>query len=779
VQLNLATNAPHATSRLAPKLLLGLALLVIVPVVFWPVGGCEFVNLDDPGYVTQNGNVQGGLTVQSIRGAFTSTTVGNWHPLTLLSLELDRELFGKGPAGFHWTNLALHAAAGAILFFALQRITASLGQSFWVAALFAVHPLHVESVAWISERKDVLSSLFFMLALWSYAWYTQRPAWPRYLAVFVSLALGLLAKPMLVTLPCVLLLLDYWPLRRLARRERLPESPFPCSATRRVYSFRHLLVEKLPLFLLAGLFCVITVIAQAHSHAFKSFEERSLLLRLQIAALACVVYLGKMFWPADLAPFYPVPEHGWPAWQVVGAVLLLLLLTWLAWRQRRGRPYLAVGWLWYLGMLVPVIGLVQVGSHAWADRYTYLPLIGIFIALSWGLSDLLTVQGRPSPLVPVLGALTLAPWLVLTRIQIWYWHDTDRLWQHTLAVTSGNDFAHNAFGAYLRQQGKLKQAREHFAEAEAINPRNDRARLNLINLLMAQGESAEAMSYLMAALGRHPDDEFAHLWLGCLYLREHPREALDHLDQARRLKPDNATTHFFLGQLFRSEGRLEEAVQEFSETMQREPDFAQGYFELGASLCRLGRWQEAAENLSRALELLPEASNNQDELSSFSTQQVRNAAQAEYLREFGLALYEMGEAQKAQVQYQIALKLQPDWPNRLDRIAWDAVTRSPRDARQGSEALLSAKKVCQATAFQHPNFLATLAATYAEAGQFREAVNTASRALGLATASNQDRLADQIRQQLRRYEQNRPLRQAEDTPAGGDRSRSASNPDVP
>jgi protein O-mannosyl-transferase len=768
VLLNLATNAPHATSRLAPTLLLGLVLLLTVPVVFSPVGGCEFVNLDDPVYVSQNGNVQAGLTLQSIRDAFRSITAGNWHPLTLLSLELERELFGKGPAGFHRTNLAFHAAATALLFLTLQRITTSLGKSFWVAALFAVHPLHVESVAWISERKDVLSSLFFMLALWSYAWYTERPTWPRYLAVFVSLALGLLAKPMLVTLPCVLLLLDYWPLRRLAcRRERLPESPSPCSATPRVYSFRHLLVEKLPLLVLAGLFCVITVIAQGHSHALKSFEERSLLVRLQIAALACVVYLGKMFWPVDLAPFYPVPERGWPAWQVVGAVLLVLLLTWLAWRQRRGRPYLAVGWLWYLGMLVPVIGLVQVGSHAWADRYTYLPLIGILIALSWGLSDLLTVRGQPSLLVPLLGALTLVPCLVLTRIQIWYWHDTGRLWEHTLAATRGNDFAHNAFGAYLRQQGKLREAREHFAEAEAINPRNDRARLNLINLLIAQGESAEAMSYLVAALGRHADDEFAHLWLGCLYSREHPREALDHLYQARRLKPDNATTHFSLGQLFKSEGKLEEAVQEFGETVQRQPDFAHGYFELGAGLCRLGRWQEAAEDLSRALELLPEASNSQADLSSISTQQVRNAAQAEYLREFGLALYEMGEAQKAQVQYRIALDLQPDWPNRLNRSAWDAVTRSPRDARQSSEALLSAKKVCQATAFQHPNFLATLAATYAEAGQFQEAVNTASRALDLAIASNQDPLADRIRQQLQRYQQNRPLRQAKDTSAGG------------
>jgi tetratricopeptide (TPR) repeat protein len=766
--MKFATNAPQATSRLAPRLLLALVLLLSVPAVFWPVGGCEFLNLDDTGYVTQNANVQAGLTLRSIGGAFTSITVGNWHPLTLLSLELDRELLGKGPAGFHWTNLVLHAAAAALLFLALQRITTSLGKSFWVAALFAVHPLHVESVAWVSERKDVLSSLFFMLALWSYAWYAERPAWQRYLAVFVSLALGLLAKPMLVTLPCVLLLLDYWPLGRLAcRREGLPESPLPSPATHPVYSFRHLLVEKLPLFVLVGVFCVITVIAQAHFHALKSFEERPLLLRLQTAALAYVVYLGKMFWPVDLAPFYPIPEQGWPAWQVVGAVILLLFLTGLAWRQRRARPYLAVGWLWYLGMLIPVIGLVQVGSHAWADRYTYLPLIGIFIALSWGLGDLLTVPGRPSPLVPVLCALTLAPCLVLTRIQIWYWHDTGRLWEHTLAVTSGNDFAHNAFGVYLRQQGELNQARQHFVEAQAINPRNDRARLNLINLLMAQGESAEALSYLRAALERHPDDDFAHLWLGCLYSREHPQEALYHLEQARQLRPDNAAIHFFLGQLLRSEGKLEEAVQEFRETVQREPDFAHAYFELGATLCRLGRWQEAAENLSRALELLPEALNDPADTSSLSTQHIRNATEAEYLREFGLALYEIGEMQKAQVQYRIALKVQPDWPDRLNRLAWDAVTRSPRDVRQSSEALVSAKKVCQATAFQQPNFLATLAAAYAEAGQFQEAVDTASRALDLAIASNQEPLAGQIRQQLRRYEQNRPLRQAGGVSAGG------------
>jgi tetratricopeptide (TPR) repeat protein len=601
-------------------------------------------------------------------------------------------------------------------------MTGCLWRSAWVAALFALHPLRVESVAWVAERKDVLSALFWMLTLGAYVWYTRAPTWRRSVCVAGALALGLMAKPMLVTLPCVLLLLDYWPLRRA-----LP--------------FRQLLKEKLPLFALALAFCVIAPLAQWQGQALRTLEERPFLLRLGNAAVACVVYLRKAVWPVDLAPFYPFPAHGWPAWQAAGAALVLLGFTALAWRERGRRPYLAVGWLWYLGTLVPVLGLVQVGDQAWADRYTYLPLIGVFLALAWGVPELLAGWGVPRPALGLLGGVTAALCMPLTRAQIDYWHDDQRLWQHALAVTAGNDFAENNLGVCLVQQGKLDEAMGLFARATVFNPRNDRAQVNLAQGLVAQGKQPEAIQRLVAAVQVRPDNEAAHVLLGRLYLRDRPEEALPHFREALRLRPENPATHLDLGQLFWSQGRWEEAAQQFAELAQRDPDAAAGHFALGSALCRLGRWHEAAASLRRAVELKPR--------------------EVPFRHTLGLALYEAGETADALDQYQAASALQPDWPDRLNAFAWGVLTGKDAGPRRGAEALEAAKQACQAARFRNALFLNTLAAAYAETGRFEEALQTARKALELALASGQGPLAEQVRRRIQVYERRQTLREAE------------------
>jgi tetratricopeptide (TPR) repeat protein len=735
--------------RTIPVILVGLALFLSTLAVYSPAGGGQFLGWDDNFYVTANPDVQAGLTPRSIGRAFTTTTAGNWHPLTMLSLQLDRELFGGGPAGYHWTNLFLHAASACLLLLVLWRMTRCLWRSAWVAALFALHPLHVESVAWVAERKDVLSALFWMLTLLAYVWYTEAPSWRRYVCVAGSLALGLLAKPMLVTLPCVLLLLDYWPLRRLALpgtgtagvlagRNAGGTAPSP---ERRPFSLRQLLVEKIPLFALSVVFCVMAPIAQWQGQALRTLEERPFLLRLENAAVAPVVYLCKAVWPVDLAPFYPFPEHGLPAWQVGCAALVLLGVTALAWRERARRPYLAVGWLWYLGTLVPVLGLVQVGDQAWADRYTYLPLIGVLIALAWGVPEALTTWGVPRPAVGFLGVVTIALCLSLTRIQVGYWHDDHRLWQHALDVTTGNDFAENNLGVSLVQQGKLDEAMGHFARAVELNPRNDRAQVNLAQGLAWQGKQTEAVERLRAALQIHPENESAHVLLGRLYLRDRPEETLNHFREALRLRPENTATRLDLGQLFWAEGRFEEAAQQFAEVAQRDPNSAAGHFALGTALGRLGRWPEAVESLRRAVELQPR--------------------ETPFRHTLGLALYEAGQTGEALDQYRAASALQPEWPAGLNAFARRVLTGKDADPRRGAEALDAAKQICQATHFRHAPYLNTLAAAYAETGQFEQAVQTARKALDLALASNQGSLAEQLRRNLQAFERHQTLREAE------------------
>ena len=457
--------------------LLGLLLIILTVALYYPVRTHPYVNYDDTVYVTDNVHVQNGLTWDTVTWAFTTDDAGNWHPLTWLSHALDVEMYDLTPGGHHQTSMLLHALNAALLFWVLLQATGYAGRSFMVAALFAVHPVNVESVVWIAERKTVLSMTFFLLALGAWRWYAAKPHVLRYAGVAGLFALGLMAKPQIITFPFVLLLWDYWPLGRVAFRS----SPFALrqkdsgevSGEKRTANserrFLRLLVEKLPLLAIAAASAAITMKAQGASGAVLSLGATPLSIRLSNGLVSYVKYLMNAFWPLGLAPMYPHPGDSLRAWQVYGALLLLLTITLLV-VERRCRPYLLVGWLWFLGTLVPMIGLVQVGRQAMADRYAYLPLIGIFIMVCWGVAEWTAEKRLPAALLPAVSIAVLLALGIVARHQIGYWSDNVILWTHTIQVTPPNYVAQDNLGGALLAHKRLDDAVIHFREAAAIHP---------------------------------------------------------------------------------------------------------------------------------------------------------------------------------------------------------------------------------------------------------------------------------------------------------------------
>jgi tetratricopeptide (TPR) repeat protein len=532
-------SAPAAEAGLfSPEQLvewsIGAALVVATLLVYCPCFDHPFVNFDDVGYVAENWHVRDGLSAGGVDWAFTTFDKANWHPLTWLSLQLDSTLYGGPKAGgFHLTNVLLHAANVLLLFLVLGRMTGAVGRSAVVAGLFALHPLHVESVAWVAERKDVLSTLFWILTLAAYLHYVRRPGVLRYLLVVLAFALGLLAKPMLVTLPCVLLLLDWWPLGRLT-------GPVPAAQTAgaspaaRPTTVRRLLLEKLPLFALALASCAVTLLAQSRGEAVKSFEAFPPGARAANALLAYVGYLGKTFWPARLAVFYPHPGASVSVAAALGAGVLLVIITALVLGPGRRRPYLAVGWLWYVGTLVPVIGLVQVGIQGMADRYTYVPLIGVFLMLTWGAADLAAACRLPRLALAGAAAVALSACAVLSWVQVGYWSSPQSLWEHALEVTEPNVVALSNLAECYRDQGRFEAARRAYERAVAVDP--------------GQPHPHRYLGDALAKLGR---------W----------EEAADEYRTAVRLDPDLFVAHYNLGMVLAGLGQWEEAVREYREAL--------------------------------------------------------------------------------------------------------------------------------------------------------------------------------------------------------------------
>jgi Tfp pilus assembly protein PilF len=572
-------------SRTGPprlEVIICLFLILATTGVFWQVRNHDFVNYDDTRYVTKNANVQGGLTVKGLIWAFTTGDVSNWHPLTWISHMLDCQIHGLDPGGHHLTNVFLHAVNGGLLFLVLRLMTGAVWRSAIVSALFALHPLHVESVAWVAERKDVLSTFFWLLTMLAYTWYVKRPGFEKYLTVVAALALGLMAKPMLVTLPFVLLLLDYWPLGRFD-----VEVPSIGNNLKRLW---RLVWEKWSLFLLSLASSIITFLVQQRGLAVQPLELIPAESRIANAFVSYASYVWKMIWPTHLAVYYPHPLESLQKWQIMAAAFLVLsIFGMVLWGIRR-RPYLIVGWLWYLGTLVPVIGLVQVGGQAMADRYTYVPLIGLFISFVWGISDITATRSRLKGALAVSAAVVVVIFAICTSFQLRHWKNTKTLFEHALQVTSRNQLAHNQLGLALLKEGSPEKATEHLLEALRITPQYVHAHINLGNAYKDQGEVDKAEQEYRRALRYVPSHATANNNLGILLaMRGKTDEALTLFSKVLEIDPDNARAHNNMGIALAKRGEFGKAIEHFSAALRIDPQHASARQNLKRALDRQGR----------------------------------------------------------------------------------------------------------------------------------------------------------------------------------------------
>ena len=597
------------------EIAIAAALAIVTLAIYAQVVGHQFITLDDPTYIRENPMVNRGVTLGGVAWAFTTFYATNWHPLTWISHMLDCQLFGTNAGRHLLVNVLIHATNTLLVFWFVLRTTHARWPSALVAALFALHPLHVESVAWVSERKDTLSTFFGLLSLIAYVRYAKAPSISRYAWVAIALALGLLAKPMLVTWPFVMLLLDYWPLGRLAGpmvKEHRRGAPHKEAAT----GIASLVWEKLPLFALVAASAIITFVAQSQGGAVRTFTDAPITLRLSNALVSYVKYLLLTFWPNDLAVYYPFAWAGIPAWQIIGAALLLLGITAFCFSQRKIRPYLIVGWLWFLGTLVPVIGLVQVGAQTMADRYFYVPSIGLFIAIVFGLADI-AERRRVAPwLSAAIANVVLLILATLTNAQIQRWSDSFTLFKHTLTVAGPSVAAEDALGLAMHNNGQLDEAAAHFEKALQMQPDDYLALLNMGVIRFYQGRVPEAIEYAQAAIRSDADAAKAHNLLGMALAKQNRNDAaLDEMRRAVKLAPKNAEIRNNLGLALAQLGRIPEAIDEFHEAVRLDPDkAAAAHANLGRALLGSGKARESSPEFEAALRLNPELHGAADNL---------------------------------------------------------------------------------------------------------------------------------------------------------------------
>jgi tetratricopeptide (TPR) repeat protein len=661
-------------------IILALILFAATWAVYWPVKNHKFINLDDNQYISANWVVQKGLNRESIVWAFTTASPTYWHPLTWLSIMADVELFGLDPGWHHLSNVFLHTINALLLFFLLVRMSGAMGRSFFVALLFALHPLHVESVAWATERKDVLSTLFLFLAILAYDGYTKNQTVKRYLLVFVPYGLGLMAKPMLVTLPLVLLLMDLWPLGRLRFHKPPPLKKKPKRAGaegKDRSSVLSLAYEKLP-FLGLALICTVVVsfLRTAGGEPFVNFETVPLGLRIANALVSYVAYLWQTIWPMNLAPFYPFPVS-LPAWQVAGTVMLLAAICLGAIRSVSRRPYLLVGWLWYLVTLFPVIGLVQWGLWpARADRFTYVPLIGVFIMAVWGIPEIVGRWKYREVILAATGGATALYFSVFTWFQLSYWQNSMTLFTHALEVTDNNCVAHNNLGVVLGAKGDADSAIRHLREALRIDPSFAEANANLGTELMEKGKLDEALVYLQRALQYRPDMGEAHEALGMLLGKlGRAEEAITHLSRAIQLKPYDAQAHYSLAVLLAEQGKTDQAISHFQEAVRIKPDDVKAIYNLGLAFAKQGNVERAITSFSEAVRRKPdyaEAYFNlavaldwqgklEESVSCYKKALALKGDNADLHYNLGLALARQGKIEEARYHFLEATRLAPEF----------------------------------------------------------------------------------------------------------------------
>ena len=584
-----------------------LLLVTATLAVYWPATRCDFINYDDPDYFTANPHVLSGLNGANVLWAFTTGFASNWHPLTWLSLMLDAQISGKNPFLPHLTNLIFHALDAALLFLLLRKLTGALWRSALVAAMFALHPLHVESVAWVSERKDVLSTFFALLALLSYARYAKENHRRSFGFALVFFALSLMAKPMLVTMPFVLLLLDWWPLGRL-------------SWSGDKSNLKRLFLEKIPFIVLSVISSVITFFVQQKGGAVSTLTGFSLSERIENAFVAYAQYLYKTIWPARLANPYPHPGY-WDLSLVIFSILLVFCLSVLAFLSARRFPYVFTGWFWFVGTLVPVIGLVQVGIQSMADRYTYFPLIGVFIVFTWGAAEFCVKWRMPRPAVVFLAAIILFAAGVQTRSQIAYWQNSGTLFRHALTVTQNNYIAWNDLGTYLSSQRQVLEAMDCFQKSLEINPGNADTLYNLGNVFTKLGNMDEAISNYRHTLEIDPNRADALANLGfALAAKKQFDEAISCFEQALRLNPDFADAHNNFATVLFIKHQFAEAAQHYREAIRLSPDDPQLYANLGDALVKLGQIAEAVQNYQTAVRLNPDDTRTKAKLQAMGAQ---------------------------------------------------------------------------------------------------------------------------------------------------------------
>jgi tetratricopeptide (TPR) repeat protein len=665
----------RAIETSSPSLSSQLGICVIITVLIWIVFsqtlGDDFINYDDKTYVYGNSLVTAGLSLHGSLQAFADTQTNNWHPLTIISHMIDCQLYDLKAGGHHFTNVFLHTIAALLLFFWLRNITGWFWRSAFVTALFAIHPLRVESVAWIAERKDVLSAVFFFLTLGAYVRYVRARSFGRYLTMSILFVCGLMSKPMLVTTPVVLLLLDYWPLNRGQRSEVRGQQS-------QTQIWLRLAVEKLPLFGLSAVSSIAALALQVQSPA--SVGQLPFGWRLQNALVTYVTYIWQMFWPANLAVFYPHPDDRLALWQVALATGFLIAMTWAVFAVRQNRPYLLVGWLWYLIMLLPVIGIVEVGLQGHADRYTYLPQIGLSIALTWLVGDVSRSLPHRKEILASVGSGIVIILSACAWKQTTYWRNSETLWTHTLAVTTDNDVALTNFGTLLMERGQLDDALSYFQTALAVRSRSEHSHYNLSLALIN-----DSVGNVLARKGRLDD-------------------AIVHLRQAIELRPDFPDAHYNLGTALFQKGDLDGAIAEWRTTLSIHPYDAGAHTSLGNALVQKGLLGEAVDH------------------------------------------------------YEKALQSEPDSILPLNNLAWVMSTGPDDSLRNDKIAVQLAAKANQLSKESNPVFIRTLAAAYAQAGQFENAIETARRASEQANRQGAHDLAIQIQEDVDLYQRRTPLR---------------------
>ena len=714
-----------------------LLLALVTLGVFLPVARHDFVNYDDPDYVSENPHVQTGFSKAGVEWAFCRIAGENtyWHPLTWLSHMLDCQLFGLRPGPQHLTNVGFHIANSLLLFIVLKRMTGALWRSAAVAALFAWHPLQVDSVAWIAERKNVLSAFFWMLTILAYGRYASlqtRNASGRissYLLTLVFFTLGLMAKPTLVTLPFVLLLLDFWPLERLERT----------AAPSRGRNMVSLIVEKLPFLALSAASVALTLIAHQRLGSLTGLRHLPLGPRLSNVLVSYVRYVGKTVWPADLAVFYPY-SYLRPTWQVIGSALFLLCVSVLVFRHARRHPYLATGWLWFVGSLVPVIGLIQAGAQSIADRFAYLPIIGLFILFVWGLTELVASLRYRVPVLLTMTCAALAGCIALTTSQLKYWRSSDKLFEHAIEVTSNNHIAHNYLGLFLARQGRLNEAVPHFSSAISIKKDYAEAYNNLGKAFLLQSRLNEAFTNFSIAVQLSPNNSEDQYNLGMALLGlGRPEDAASHLMEAVRIKPDYAEAHFQLGSLLSRAGRLPEALSHYSAVVRIQPTRSAAFVELGNISFAQGDSEAAIADYSEALRITPRSAQAHNNLGNVLTAQGKlDEAVAQYFQalrlktnyvnahyNLGLALAKQAKFPDAIIQFEEVLRLNP-----ADAAAYYSLANAFLKQGKTDEAVKGYAAALKQQS-DYPEALAGMGNAMRKTGRVKEAIEYYRQALRL------------------------------------------------